>query len=44
MRLVQLRSYIGQYGFRGVQRIFDDYRHDPLLPATKPDWWKYEPR
>lgn len=40
-RLVQLRSYIQQYGFRGVQRLFEDYRDDPLLATPQPDWWKY---
>ena len=42
-RLVQLRSYIEQYGFRGVQRLFEDYKGDPLLIATQANWWRYEP-
>jgi len=41
-RLVQLRRYIEQYGFRGVQRLFEDYRSDPLQPATRSDWWRYD--
>ena len=40
-RLVQLRSYIEQYGFRGVQRLFEDYQDDPLLLTTQSDWWQY---
>ena len=43
-RLVQLRSYIEQYGFRGVQRLFEDYMNDPLLSVPNTDWWRYRPK
>jgi hypothetical protein len=42
-RLVQLRSYIEQYGFRGVQQLFEDYKTDPLLSGAQSEWWRYTP-
>ena len=39
-RLVQLRRYIESYGFRGVQKLFLDYRDDPLLPSMPSAWWQ----
>jgi hypothetical protein len=40
-RLVQLRAYIQNYGYSGIQKMFQDYRNDPLTPKAPHDWWKY---
>jgi len=43
MRLIQLRIYIEKYEFNGVQRLFLDYRHDPLHRNIREDWWRQSP-
>jgi hypothetical protein len=40
-RLVQLRSYIGAYGFTGVQTLFGCYRDERLLPTPLSDWARH---
>ena len=37
-RLIQLRSYIEEYGYRGTQQLFSCFQDEQLLPGARPDW------